>query len=132
MDRKSPDSSDIQRLIALSAAARSCLHGEVSALRRRLDVPARLRGSLQHHPATWMLGSLVSGLAASFVFRRKPSSVKPSRGIPAKMLGVAWTASRPLMKIWLADQVKNWLAGQPLPAPASRLLARLAPTSKSL
>lgn len=132
MDRKSPAHAEVQRLIELSAAARSCLHGEVRALRRRLDVPARLRGSLQHHPATWMFGSLASGLAASLVFRRKPPTAKPSRGIPAKMLGVVWTASRPLVKIWLADQVKNWLAGQALPAPASRLLARLSPTSKSL
>ena len=131
MDRKSSNHPEIQRLTELSAAARSCLQGEVCALRRRLDVPARLRGSLQTHPATWMFGSLASGLVASFALRRKPSSPKPARGIPAKLLGVAWTASRPLMKIWLADQVKNWLAGQPLPESASRLLSRLSPTTKS-
>jgi len=103
----------------------------VCALRRRLDVPARLRDSLQHHPASWLFGSLASGLAASWVFPRKPPTPKPARAIPAKMLGVAWRASQPLVKIWLGNQVKNWLAGQPLPEPASRWLSRLSPTFKS-
>lgn len=137
MDRKSPAIPEIQRLIHLGAAARSCLMGEVGALRQRLDVPARIRGSVHDHPATWMFGSLAAGLAASCLFRRKnpsPNSPTPqkSRGIPVKLLAMAWTASRPLVKLWLAEQAKNWLAGQPLPSPASRLLARLSPTSKSL
>ncbi|MEI8038106.1 MAG: hypothetical protein WCJ14_06920 [Verrucomicrobiota bacterium] len=133
MDRNPPANSETQGLIDRSAAARSCLTGEVRALRQRLDVPARIRGSLQHHPATWMISSLATGLAASLVWHRNPRpAAKPGRGIPAKLLGLAWTATRPLVKIWLGDQVKNWLAGQGLPSPANRLLARLSKTPKSL
>ena len=133
MDRNPPANSEIQRLIDLSAAARSCLTSEVRTLRQRLDVPARLRGSLFKHPASWMCGSLTTGLAASMLWRRKPATTaKPARGLPAKMFALAWTATRPLVKIWLGDQVKSWLAGQAFPAPASRLLTRLSATSKSL
>ena len=139
MDRNPPENAEIQRLIDLSAAARSCLTGEVRALQHRLDVPARLRGSLTSHPATWMFGSLATGLATSLLWQRNPragnsppTTAKPSRGIPSKLLGLAWVATRPMMKIWLGDQLKNWLAGQAFRSPAGRLLARLSTTPKSL
>jgi hypothetical protein len=131
MDRKSPQKPEIQQLIDLSAAARSCLTCEARALRQRLDIPARIRNSVKCHPASWLLGSLASGIAASFAFRRKPRTTLASRRTPSKMLGFVWTAARPLVKIWLADQVKHWLAGQAFTSPAGFLQARFSPTRKS-
>ena len=113
MDRKLPKNQEIQRLIRLGAAARSCLGDEVVLLKQRLDVPARIRGSLKDHPAGWVLGSLASGLAASLLFRLKPRAVeKKHRGLALTLLGLALTAIRPMAKVWLTDQVKNYLAGQ--------------------
>lgn len=132
MDRKLPENPEIQRLIQLSAAARSCLQGEATTLRHRLDIPSRVRSSLMDHPAGWILASLASGLAASFLLRRKPPTTTKRRAIPGILLGLTLTAARPLVKIWLADQLKHWLAGHAFPAPASRLHSLSSTTSNSL
>jgi hypothetical protein len=129
MDRKIPQSPEIRRLIRLSADARCCLTGEVAVLRRRLDIPSRIRGSLMDHPAAWLFGSLASGIVASLVFRRKPPSAKKHRSFRGSLLALTLTAARPLASIWLRDQLKHWVAAY---QPASRLIARPAPTSKSL
>lgn len=130
MDRKLPENPEIQRLIRLGAASRACLESEAAALRRRLDVPARLRGSLRTHPTAWLFGSLASGLAASFLFRRKPAEEKKRRGFPGMLLGLTLTAARPIAKVWLADQLKHWLAGQSMSAGLLRQSSH--PSSKSL
>jgi hypothetical protein len=111
MDRKLQENPEIQRLIRLSAAARGCLESEVNTFRQRIDVPSRLRESLKHHPTGWLFGSLAAGLTTSLLFRRRPSE-KKHRGIPATLLGLTLTAARPLAKVWLTDQVKNWVARQ--------------------
>lgn len=129
MDRKLPENPDIQRLIRLSEASRSFLGNEAAALKHRLDVPARLRDSLKSHPSTWLFGSLASGLAASLMFRRKPVLEKKRRGIPATLLGLTLTAARPLAKVWLANQVKQMIAGTHSD-PVSRLHSSPPPSSK--
>ena len=132
MDRKSPEISQIQCLIEHSAAARSCLGREVSVLRQRLDLPARLCASLKDHPSAWLLGSLASGFAARFLWRRKPAPPQKIRTLPATLLGLTWTAARPWIQSWLADQLKLWLAGPAAHSLAGRFLTRPSPTSKSL
>lgn len=99
------------------------------ALRQRLDVPARVRDSLREHPTGWLFGSLASGLAASMLFRRKPAAPKQPRGFPGVLLGLTLTAVRPLLKVWLADQLKLWLAGK-TPSLAA-LQGSFSKTSKS-
>ncbi len=109
MDRKFTKNQELQRLVTLSAAARSCLGNEAASLKQRLDVPSRVRNSLKQNPTGWLLGSLGSGLAASLVFRRKPAlSERKSRSLPSALLGLTLTAVRPLAKVWLTDQVKNY------------------------
>jgi hypothetical protein len=109
MDRKISKNQELQRLISLSAAARRCLGNEAAALKQRLDVPSRVRNSLKQNPTGWLLGSLGSGLAASMVFSRKPApSERKSRSLPSAVLGLTLTAIRPLAKVWLTDQVKNY------------------------
>lgn len=113
MDRKLPQKQEIERLIRLSESARSCLSHEATALKHRLDVPARVRDSLKSHPTGWLFGSLASGLAASLFFKRKsnPAPTK-RRGLPTALLGLTLTAVRPLAKVWLSGQVKNYLTGR--------------------
>lgn len=132
MDRKLAENPEIQRLIQLSAAARCCLADEVIALRRRLDLPTRLRGSLKEHPAAWLFGSLASGIAATFLLRRQPPRATKRRSLPVALLGLTLTAARPFAKIWLGDQLKHWLARYASPTPAGRLASRPMPTPKSL
>lgn len=113
MDRKLPENQEIERLIRLGEAARSRLGDEAVWLKQRLDVPARIRGSLKEHPASWLLGSLASGLAASVLFRLKPRAAeKNQRSLPLTLLGLTFSAIRPMAKVWLTDQVKNYLTSQ--------------------
>jgi len=130
MDRYPHTNQEIERLIRDAAAARGCLTGEVIALRRRLDIPARIRSSLKNHPATWLAASLASGFAARFVMRRKPQGAKKHRSLPAVLLGLTLTAARPMVKIWLANQAELWLARLANPAPVSYLDSRPSPPSK--
>ncbi len=118
MDRKLPKNQEIARLIRLGEAARSCLEHDVVLLKERFDVPSRIRGSLKEHPTGWLFGSLLSGLAASLLLRPKqrPAEQHPAekkhRGLPLSLLALTLTAVRPMAKVWLTDQVKNYLIGQ--------------------
>ena len=111
MDRKPSESPEILRLVHLAEQSRALLGEEASRLRQKLDLPSRMRDSLRNHPSSWLFGSLATGLAASFAFRRRPAAtVKKRRGIPATLLGLTLTAARPIAKVWLAGQAKRWLA----------------------
>ena len=113
MDRKLPKDQEIQRLIRLSEVARSKLEDEALLLRQRLDVPARIRTSLKSHPLGWLFGSLASGFTATWLFRRQTTVVqKKNRGMASTLLGLALTAVQPVAKVWLANQLKAYLAGQ--------------------
>ena len=132
MDRKPQENPEIQRLIDLGAVARSCLGQEVTALRSRLDIPSRIRASLKHHPAAWGLGSLVSGFIASCFFRRKNPPEKKRRRLPATLLDITWSAARPLVKIWLANQIKRWMIDLSCRLQDNRIPSRPARISKSI
>lgn len=120
MDRKLQN-QEIQRLIRLGETARASLQSETAELRQRLDVPARIRGAIKTHPTGWLLGALGTGLTLSrllFRPRRTPQSmpsaeaVKKRKSLPMLLFGLTLTAIRPFAKVWLADQVKRYLAAQ--------------------
>jgi hypothetical protein len=120
MDRKLQQDREIEQLIALGSSARSSLEREVVLLKQRLDVPTRIRDSLKSHPTGWLVGSMASGLAASMLFsRRPPAREKKKSSLPLTLLGLSLTAVRPVAKIWLADQLKQYLA-----TPRARPLTR--------
>jgi len=103
--------TEIERLIRRSAASRSCLTDEFTALRYRINVPARLLGSMKSHPTGWLLGALTSGFVVSRFFRRKPARhAGVPRGLPLTILGIAIAAAKPALKFWLGGQLKRYLA----------------------
>ena len=132
MDRKLPKDQQIEQLIRQGRNSRTFLENEAVALRQKLDVPARLRSSLKSHPTGWLFGSAASGLAASLLFRRKPApAARQDRGIPFKILGLILTLVRPMAKLWLTGQVKNYLTASTQHPASSRPLgeATQSPTS---
>ena len=125
MDRKLQEHQEIARLIRQGDAARGFLTSEVVALKQKLDIPSKLRRSLKSHPTEWLLGSVASGFLGSMLLRRRGNHpVKKPRGLLPSLLGLALTAARPLAKVWLADQVKNYFAGRPNSFSAIRLHRR--------
>jgi len=102
---------EIERLIRLSDASRSCLTAEYKVMRDRFDVPARLRNSLKTHPTGWLLGALAAGFFVTTLFRRKPAKHSiPSPGIPLTILGIAVAAAKPALKIWLGGELKKYFS----------------------
>ncbi len=91
------------------------LTAEVRSLKAKLDVPARFRSSLKGSPGGWLLGSAASGLFASLLFRRKSAKSVSLKSVkkasrPISILALILTVVRPLAKIWLTGQLKNYLA----------------------
>ena len=111
MDREPSQTDEIQRLIRLGGSARGLLGAEAARMKRSLDVPARVRSSLKQHPTGWLVAALGSGLMVSALLRRRSSSPsgKKHRSLPIAALGLVLTAFRPFLKMWLTDQVKNYL-----------------------
>jgi hypothetical protein len=126
MDRKLPQNPEIERLIRLSQTSRTYFETEAVLLRQRLDIPSRIRGSLNEHPSAWLFGSIASGLVASTIFRRRPALQKKRRGFSGALIGLTLTAARPLAKVWLTGELKHLAAGSfenhavPLRSPNSK------------
>ena len=78
----------------------------------------------------WLAVSLVSGLATSVIFRRKPHGTTQRRSLPAVLLGLTLTAARPAIKLWLGHQTKLWLARLVSQVLENHLVARPSPPSK--
>lgn len=133
MAQKLSEDQEIQNLIRKAQSARICITGEVTALKAKLDVPARIKNSLRIHPSGWLVGSLASGLIGSLLIRgRRSSGAKRERkkgGLLFGLFGLALAVIRPLAKVWLKDQVKNYLSGQPV-GPLARRISALRPVSQ--
>ena len=124
MDRKLSEKAQIERLIQLSANSRARLESEAIRIKQRFDIPAKIRGSLNEHPTSWLLGSLASGLVGSLLISRRPkTSSKPQRrGMIGVMLGLAVTAARPMAKVWVSNQFAKWLRHASTHMPSARSL----------
>ena len=121
MDRKSHTNPEILRLQERSEAARLTVATRFTKLKHQLDVPARLRESLRSKPSTWILGSTAAGMAAGILFPRfrRPAALvsHTAKSATARLLGLAWSATRPILKAWLANQLRLWLV-QRAPSPS--------------
>jgi hypothetical protein len=90
-------------LSARLAASRASLGSDLAVIRRRLDVPARVKDSILSKPLLWFGGSLGAGLLASMLLRRpRPQAreSKPSRSLWKIALGGAFALARPALQSW--------------------------------
>jgi len=117
-------------LIRLSAASRIRLSQEAAIIRRRLDAPMRVVQSLRDHPVRWVGGTLVTGLAATLLFRRKTAAPKPKRGLPAALFSLVLASVRPIIKTWLGVQLEQYIVSQLRAAAVSRPPANGRDTAK--
>ena len=115
MAREIPISQEIQRLIHKSEAARGVLGSEIRELKHKLDVPGRIKDSLRSHPTGWLGGSVVAGMATSLLFRRKSKREKAEvkkKTLLGFLLTLSIAGLRPFVKVWLAGQLKGYLAAK--------------------
>jgi hypothetical protein len=109
MDRKLQKQLEIQALIETSHSARSYLDSEAKRVRKCLDLPAQIQSKLAGHKSTLLLvGSVLSGLAVSVLFRGKTKSSTSKKGIASSLLRMTWKAATPFVKGWLAHQIKSY------------------------
>lgn len=101
----------IRELIDQASQARAQLARESQRLRRKLDIPARIRESLKEHPVRWLCGSLSSGIAASFLMRRRTRTIHKA---PHNKLwvGLIIAAAKPLLINWLNHKLGDLLKRQ--------------------
>lgn len=112
MVQASPTSQVTADLIRRSQAARERLSIDFAELKHRVDVPGRIRHSLNANPTGWIGGGLAAGLLASLAFRRpKPAPAKSKSGLSGLALTAAGALARPLLKAWLARKFSATLTG---------------------
>ena len=107
----------LDELVRSSEASRTRLTQSHAHMRRALDFPARIGGSLREAPGKWLGGSLAAGFVASFLFKRKkaPAKVeklKRQRGFLLTMLSLGITMGKPLAKAYAAKMLKDYLAAR--------------------
>lgn len=98
---------NLEVLSARIAASRVAVAGELATLRRRLDVPARVKESVLSKPLAWLGGSLGAGLLASIALKRRRRSSRVEKAEKAAkkawwsvLLGGAFTLARPALQNW--------------------------------
>ncbi|MCW1887821.1 hypothetical protein OKA04_23990 [Luteolibacter flavescens] len=84
---------------------------DIAVLRRRLDVPARMKESVTTKPLAWFGGSLGAGLVASFLFRGRKAKPQPEqvvrRSLWSLALGGVFTLARPALQAWASNELRK-------------------------
>ena len=114
MARQSTDKDRLKTLSRQLDTARSDLGQAAVAMRRRLDLPCRMRDSFRRHPAAWFGGSLAAGLVVSaglVRLRRRPALIQTTApaGHKSRIAGAAaiiFTLLRPVIQKWLLQQIR--------------------------
>ncbi len=114
MARQSSDKDRLETLSRQLDSARSDLGDAAVAMRRRLDLPRRMRDSLRRHPAAWFGASLAAGLVVSaglVRLRRRPALIQTATpaGRRSRIAGAAaivFTLLRPVIQKWLLQQIR--------------------------
>ncbi len=112
MDPKPTEDARIQELIRISRSSRSQLGREFTGLKRKLELPLRIRDSLKSTPTKWLLGSMAAGLVTSLLLRRRPAPKEDrKRGFFSHpLIALTLTAVQPLAKVWLSGKLKELAA----------------------
>ncbi len=116
MAQPTEKSKQIAELIKQGENSRLLLGDANSGLIKVLDVPSRIRSSLTGAPSKWLGGSLIAGIAASLLFRRRKKtaperifSTTKEHGLVHGILALVFTLSKPAIKIYATKLLKDYL-----------------------
>lgn len=110
-------SKRLDELVKSSEASRLALSDAHAGLMHAIDFPARLKSSMFSSPVKWLGGSMVAGLATSLFFRSgkmnatsPPTTAKKERGLMLGLLSLAFSLSKPALKVYATKLLKDYLA----------------------
>jgi hypothetical protein len=117
MAKSTQKSLELAELIRCSDAARFQIGQAHAQLRRKLDVPLRMRDSLRASPLKWLGGSLGVGFVASLLFKSrgresKHEPVKRHRGWFVGLLLMLFSLAKPALKVYATKLLKDYLQNQ--------------------
>ena len=119
MAKQTQKAIELQDLVRKSEAARLEIGRARQALKRKLDVPSRIKESLKAQPTKWIGGSILVGFVASVLFRprekkvrRERKSLKKRKSSLPRLLRLFITLSQPAVKIYATKLLKDYLENQ--------------------
>ncbi len=117
MAKSTQKSLELAELIRRSEAARVQIGHAHLQLKKKLDIPLRLRDSLKSSPMKWLGGSLGVGFLGSFLFRSRRPKVrhepeKKHRGWFIGLLMMLFALVKPSLKIYATKLLKDYLQHQ--------------------
>jgi hypothetical protein len=117
MAKPTQKSLELAELIRRSELARIQIGQAHLELKRKLEVPLRIRDSLKSSPLKWIGGSLGVGLVSSLLFRSgrsepKYASEKKPRGLLAGSVAMIFTLVKPSLKVYATKLLTDYLQNQ--------------------
>lgn len=122
----------LAELIRVGDASRQMLTDSHARMHGFFDIPARIKNSITEMPGKWLGGSLVAGLAASFLFRRKKApektkALKRKGGALLGILSLAFAIGKPLAKVYATKMLREYLASRFSSGSDPRIVRRQTP-----
>lgn len=103
-------SSEVEALIRRLEASREGLGEHLTELRHKLDVPARIKGSVTGKPWLWFGGSVGVGFVASRVLRRPRKAKKRGKWL-GLLASTGFTILKPtLMRVITSELQRRSMA----------------------
>lgn len=117
MAKPTQKQAELEELVRRSEASRLRLADAHSALKDKLNVPARLVSSMRAEPAKWLGGSAVAGFVTSRLFRSKKSpkkvrEIKKQRNFLLGTLTLAAAVAKPAARIYATKLIKDYFNRQ--------------------
>jgi hypothetical protein len=116
MAQSTEKSKQLGELVRQAEASRLRLSETHARIRKALDLPSRIKASVADGPAKWLGGSLVAGIATSFLFRSRKKkvsarvkAVKKERNFLLGSLTLLFALSKPVAKIYASKLLKDYL-----------------------
>lgn len=114
---------EVDKLIDRIATSRDSIEIHARELRRKLDLPSRIKQSILSKPLAWFGGSLGAGFVASRLLRR-PKKEKKSGGWIVLIFGSLFTLAKPILKNVITSELQRRFmdhAGPKNTSPETRL-----------
>jgi hypothetical protein len=117
MAKPTQQSLELAELILRSEAARIQIGHAHLQLKKKLDVPLRIRDSLKSSPLKWLGGAMGAGLLGSMLFRPRRPEIrlepeKKHRGWFVGLLMMLFALMKPTLKMYATNLIKDYLQNQ--------------------